>query len=112
MKDQQSQAVTEHEVDQQMGLSVAVAESEPGARRRSKGAAGATAGPGVVEELNELWTVDEVAVLLRVSRSWVYEHTRARVSRTDRLPFVKIGKYVRFQSRAVGDFLAKRSRIA
>jgi excisionase family DNA binding protein len=112
VKDQQSQAVTEYEVDQQMGLSVAVAESEPGARRRSKSAAEATAGPGVVEELHELWTVDEVAALLKVSRSWVYEHTRARVSRTDRLPFVKIGKYVRFQPRAVGDFLAKRSRIA
>jgi excisionase family DNA binding protein len=56
--------------------------------------------------------VDEVAALLKVSRSWVYEHTRARVARADRLPFVKIGKYVRFQPRAVGDFLAKRSRIA
>lgn len=61
-------------------------------------------------ELHELLTVDDVAALLKVSRSWVYEHTRARVPRTDRLPFVKIGKYVRFQSRAVGDFLARRSR--
>ena len=112
MKDQQSQAVTEYEFDQQMGLSVAVAESEPGARRRSKSAAEATSGPGLIEELHELLTVDDVAALLKVSRSWVYEHTRARVSRTDRLPFVTIGKYVRFQSRAVGDYLAKRSRIA
>ena len=29
-------------------------------------------------ELDQLWTVDEVAALLKVSRSWVYEHTRAR----------------------------------
>ena len=62
--------------------------------------------------LDELLTVDDVAALLKVSRSWVYEHTRRRVPHMDRLPFVKIGKYVRFQSRAVGDFLAKRSRIA
>jgi cytochrome P450 len=55
---------------------------------------------------------DDVAALLKVSRSWVYEHTRARMSRADRLPFIKMGKYVRFQSRAVVDFLAKRSRIA
>ena len=63
-------------------------------------------------ELHQLLTVDEVAALLKVSRSWVYEHTRARTPRVDRLPFVKIGKYVRFQSRAIGDFLAKRSRVA
>jgi excisionase family DNA binding protein len=67
---------------------------------------------GVDDALDELLTVDDVAALLKVSRSWVYEHTRTRVPRIDRLPFVKIGKYVRFQSRAVRDFLAKRSRIA
>ena len=67
---------------------------------------------GIDDALEELLTVDDVAALLRVSRSWVYEHTRTRVPRIDRLPFVKIGKYVRFQSRAVKDFLAKRSRIA
>lgn len=37
---------------------------------------------------------------------------RQRVPAVTGLPFVKIGKYVRFQSRAVRDFLAKRSRIA
>ena len=64
------------------------------------------------QELHELLTADDVAALLKVSRSWVYEHTRARMSRPDRLPFIKMGKYVRFQSRALVDFLAKRSRIA
>jgi excisionase family DNA binding protein len=67
---------------------------------------------GVDDALDELLTVDDVAALLKVSRSWVYEHTRTRVPRIDRLPAVKIGKYVRFQSRAVRDFLAKRSRFA
>jgi excisionase family DNA binding protein len=64
------------------------------------------------QELHELLTVDDVAALLKVSRSWVYEHTRGRMSRGDRLPFIKMGKYVRFQSRALVDFLARRSRTA
>jgi excisionase family DNA binding protein len=72
----------------------------------------ASADPPDGDEFEELLTVDDVAALLKVSRSWVYEHTRARGPRTDRLPFVKIGKYVRFQSRAVADFLAKRSSVA
>ena len=75
-------------------------------------AAGSARQDDAERDLHELLTVDDVAALLKVSRSWVYEHTRTRVPRTDRLPFVKIGKYVRFQSRAVRDFLAKRSRIA
>jgi len=63
--------------------------------------------------LHELLTVDDVAALLKVSKSWVYEHTRSRhPHRSDRLPFVKIGKYVRFDSRALAEFLATRSRIA
>ena len=31
-----------------------------------------------VPELHELLTVEEVAALLKVSKSWVYEHTRSR----------------------------------
>jgi excisionase family DNA binding protein len=75
-------------------------------------AAGSAHQDNAERELDQLWTVDEVAALLKVSRSWVYEHTRARTPRVDWLPFLKIGKYVRFQSRAIGDFLAKRSRVA
>jgi hypothetical protein len=44
----------------------------------------------------ELLTVDDVATLLKVSKSWVYEHTRRRgVSSRECLPFLKLGKYVR-----------------
>ena len=58
-------------------------------------------------ELHELLTVDDVAALLRVSKSWVYEHTRARVIlHAERLPHVRIGKCVRFDSRAVRAYLA------
>jgi hypothetical protein len=44
--------------------------------------------------------------------SWVYEHTRSRgVPRSEPLPHVKIGKYVRFDARLVRGFLLKRTRM-
>jgi len=65
----------------------------------------------VGESLEELLTVDEVAAVLKVSRSWVYEHTRARgVPASERLPHIKVGKYVRFDARAVRAFLEKKCR--
>jgi excisionase family DNA binding protein len=45
-------------------------------------------------ELDDLMTIADVAALLKVSKSWVYEHTRDGVE--DRLPAVKLGKYLRF----------------
>lgn len=60
--------------------------------------------------LDELLTVDEVAALLKVSKSWVYEHTRSRgVPRGERLPCIKLGKYVRFEPAAVRAYLASRA---
>ena len=62
-------------------------------------------------ELHELLTVEDVAALLKVSRSWVYEHTRSRgTPRAERLPYLKIGKYLRFEARAVRAFLEKKCR--
>ena len=59
--------------------------------------------------LFELLTVADVAALLKVSKSWVYEHTRARgTPRSDRLPHIKIGKYVRFDPQLVRAFLERR----
>ena len=43
---------------------------------------------------DELLTVHDAARLLNVSVSWIYEHTRDEAE--DRLPFVKLGKYLRF----------------
>ena len=61
-----------------------------------------------VDDVDELLTVDEVAALLKVSRSWVYERTRARHSDTStRLPHIKIGKYVRFDRQAIRSFLER-----
>lgn len=62
-------------------------------------------------DLDELLTVDDVAAILKVSRSWVYEHTRARgVRPADRLPHLKLGKYVRFDARTVRAFLLRKCR--
>lgn len=63
------------------------------------------------DDLHELLTVDEVAALLKVSRSWVYEHTRSRgTPRSEGLPYIKVGKYVRFEARALRAFIDKKCR--
>jgi excisionase family DNA binding protein len=56
----------------------------------------------------ELLTVDEVAAMLNVSKSWVYEHTRISHRQTDCLPFVKLGKYLRFEKSALLAFLERQ----
>ena len=62
-------------------------------------------------ELHELLTVEEVAALLKVSKSWVYEHKRSRgTPRSERLPCIKVGKYVRFEARALRAFIQKKCR--
>jgi len=62
-------------------------------------------------ELRELLTVEDVAALLKVSKNWVYEHARSRgTPRSERLPYLKIGKYLRFETRAVRAFLEKKCR--
>lgn len=64
-------------------------------------------------DFDDLLTVQDVARLLNVPVSWVYEHTRSRGhSRADHLPRIKLGKYVRFDPRAVRAFIARRSKNA
>jgi excisionase family DNA binding protein len=50
-----------------------------------------------------LMTVGETAHVLRVPVSWVYERTRRRGK--DRLPHIKLGKYLRFEPAAIHDWL-------
>jgi excisionase family DNA binding protein len=67
---------------------------------------GAAGDPGNL--VDELLTVDDVAALLKVSRSWVYDRTRARhAASAARLPHIKIGKYVRFDRRAIHAYLER-----
>jgi excisionase family DNA binding protein len=57
---------------------------------------------------DELLTVQDTARLLKVSVTWVYEHVRPRAE--DRLPVVKLGKYLRFDRRDLHAYIdAKRA---
>ena len=56
----------------------------------------------------ELLTVNDVAAFLRVPKSWVYERTRRRGA--ERLPHVKLGKYLRFRLSEVAAYLEKLRR--
>ena len=62
----------------------------------------------VVPSDDELLTVEEVAQLLKVPASWVYEHCRERGS--DPLPHVKLGKYLRFSRSDLTRYLEKLRR--
>ena len=59
---------------------------------------------------DELLTVNDAARFLRVTVSWVYEHTRDDAE--DRLPFVKIGKYVRFDRTDLREFINAKRQAA
>jgi excisionase family DNA binding protein len=52
---------------------------------------------------DELLTVSEIAAALKVPVSWVYERTRR--SGCDRIPHLKLGKYLRFRWAAVRQWL-------
>lgn len=58
---------------------------------------------GKINRDERLLTVQEVAELLHVPTSWVYERTRRRGG--DQLPYVKLGKYLRFEEAAIVDFI-------
>ena len=63
---------------------------------------------GKRKDENHLLTVGEVAELLQVSVSWVYEQTRRRCP--GRIPGFRLGKYWRFTSEDVTAWLeAKRT---
>ncbi len=53
-----------------------------------------------------LLTVGQVADLLQVPQSWVYERTRRRGA--EQLPHIKLGKYIRFEEDAVRAFLERQ----
>lgn len=63
---------------------------------------------GRPDPLDELLTVDELAALLKLPKSWIYGYTRRRG--VDRLPHIKIGKYLRFFESDVREFLRSRVR--
>ncbi len=64
--------------------------------------------PRVSADPEALLTAQEVAELLNVPVSWVYERTRRRGA--GRLPHLKLGKYLRFEEQAVREFLDRQRR--
>jgi excisionase family DNA binding protein len=60
-------------------------------------------------QTHQLLTVHDVAALLHVPVSWVYEHTRRGVP--DALPVVKVGKYVRFRPADLWHYIDRKSRV-
>ena len=64
---------------------------------------------GYGEASDELLTIDELAAILKVPRSWIYLHTRKRSKRA--IPHVKIGKYLRFSEVDVRRFLSIATRL-
>jgi excisionase family DNA binding protein len=57
---------------------------------------------------DELMTVEEVALMLKVKTSWVYERIRAR--KGEKLPHIKLGHYVRFERGAVEEFVRRQRK--
>jgi excisionase family DNA binding protein len=55
-------------------------------------------------------TVNDAARFLRLTISRVYEHTRDDAE--DRLPFVKIGKYVRFDQTDLREYIDTKRQAA
>lgn len=63
------------------------------------------------EDMNitdKLLTVEEVADLLKVKTSWVYD--RISPKHCGRLPHIRLGRYVRFERSAVLDFLQRQRK--
>ncbi len=50
----------------------------------------------IQQNAESLWTADDVAAYLKVSRSWVYHRAES-----GRLPHVRVGGLIRFQPREI-----------
>jgi excisionase family DNA binding protein len=70
-----------------------------------------SSGRSSVQGIDELLTVEDVAALLKVSKGWVYEHVRSRgTQRSEQLPHIKVGKYIRFEPHALRRFISNKCR--
>ncbi len=58
------------------------------------------------QAIEHLLTPEEAAEILRVKLSWLYQHTRRRTQ--DRIPFVKIGRYLRFREQDLMAYIESR----
>ena len=58
------------------------------------------------QTVGQLLTPEEAAQILRVKLSWLYQHTRRRSQ--DRIPFIKIGRYLRFREQDLAAYIEGR----
>jgi excisionase family DNA binding protein len=58
------------------------------------------------QTIDHLLTPEEAAGILRVKLSWLYQHTRRRSQ--DRIPFVKVGRYLRFREQDLVAYIEGR----
>ncbi len=59
--------------------------------------------------MEELLTVKELAKLLKVRDSWVYDRTRR--GGPELIPHIKIGRYIRFRTSEALEFLDQHRRV-
>ena len=50
--------------------------------------------------MSELLTIEEIAAVLKVPKSWIYARTCK-----NQLPHIKVGRHLRFQKEKVFEFL-------
>ena len=55
--------------------------------------------------MERLLNVAEAAEILRVPKSWIYERTR-----NDSIPFIRLGKYVRFTEKMLEGIIQEATR--
>ena len=58
----------------------------------------------------ELIDSEELATRWRVPESWIRNHTRSRTPKEERIPCLRLGRYVRFEwgSPRLADWLARK----
>ena len=61
----------------------------------------------MTKEERNLITVDELAVILKVPKSWIYDRTRQG---QNAIPHIKLGAYVRFDSEEVIKFFKSQEK--
>ena len=56
---------------------------------------------------DRLLTIEELAAILNVPKSFIYQRTRRGANPKDRIPFFKVGHHLRFNPKSVGRWLKK-----
>lgn len=65
----------------------------------------------VVFDPSNIITPDELAERLKVPATWVYEKTRRRAGNKNRLPAMRIGRYLRFSWADVSAWLESTKQL-